>query len=202
MRKLLLFLIVIIVGITFIARLFYLQVFSSKAYNIYDDNAIRKVFHYPKRGYVYDRNGKLLVANQPSYDVMVIPNEVMPLDTLEFCSLLNIEKEQYTPLIKYVETDNVLIIEGKSISEDPLSFYQPLFNWTNEFLISPFELTVDFNLEYFNTASSKMIYDFVKKIFEADIKPKFIWKYMEDDEDIEDCGSELDYEEYEYSDED
>ena len=95
MRKLLLFLIVITVGITFIARLFYLQVFSSKAYNIYDDNAIRKVFHYPKRGYVYDRNGELLVANQPSYDVMVIPNEVMPLDTLEFCSLLKIEKEKF-----------------------------------------------------------------------------------------------------------
>ena len=98
MRKLLLFLIVVIVGITFIARLFYLQVFPSETYSIYDDNAIRKVFHYPKRGYVYDRNGELLVANQPSYDVMVIPNEVKPLDTLEFCSLLKIEKEKF---IKY-----------------------------------------------------------------------------------------------------
>lgn len=106
-------------------------------------------------------------------------------------STLHIEKEQYTPLIKYVEGENLLIIEGKSISEDPFAFYQPLFNWTEEFVASPFELTVDFNLEYFNTASSKMIYDFVKNIFKADIKPKFIWKFMEDDEDIEEYGEYL-----------
>ena len=95
MRKLLLFSIIVVVGVTFIARLFYLQVYSSKAYDLYEDNAIRKVFHYPKRGYVYDRNGELLVANQPSYDVMIIPREVEPLDTLEFCSLLKITKEDF-----------------------------------------------------------------------------------------------------------
>ena len=95
MRKLLLFSIVILVGLLFITRLFYLQVYSSNAYNIYEDNAIRKVFHYPKRGYVYDRNQELLVANQPSYDVMIIPRDVKPLDTLEFCSLLKITKEDF-----------------------------------------------------------------------------------------------------------
>lgn len=95
MRKLLLFIIVVITGIIFIARLFYLQVYSKKTYSIHDDNAIRKVYHYPKRGYVYDRNGKLLVANQPSYDVMVIPNEVEELDTLEFCSILKIDKQRF-----------------------------------------------------------------------------------------------------------
>lgn len=95
MRKLLLLLTVITVGIVFIARLFYLQVYNKEAYSLFEDNAIRKVYDYPKRGYVYDRNGKLLVANQPSYDVMVIPREVEPLDTLEFCQLLKIEKEDF-----------------------------------------------------------------------------------------------------------
>lgn len=95
MRKSLLFLIIVSVGILFIGRLFYLQVYSSEAYNIYEDNAIRKVFNYPKRGYVYDRNGELLVANQASYDVMIIPREVEPLDTLEFCSLLKITKDDF-----------------------------------------------------------------------------------------------------------
>src|SRR5210317_984645 len=95
MRKLLLLSIIVLVGVTFIARLFYLQVYTAKTYDINEDNAIRKVFNYPKRGYVYDRNGELLVANQPSYDVMVIPREVETLDTLEFCSLLKITKEDY-----------------------------------------------------------------------------------------------------------
>jgi len=98
MRKLLLLTTVVIVGIIFIARLFYLQVYGDDSYSILNDNAIRKEYKYPKRGYVYDRNGKLLVANQPSYDVMVIPREVKPLDSLqllEFCRLLKISKEDY-----------------------------------------------------------------------------------------------------------
>ena len=92
MRKLLLFGLVILTGICFVGRLFYLQVYTADAYDISNDNAIRKVFQYPKRGYIYDRNDSLLVANQPSYDVMVIPREVEPLDTLIFCDLLKIDK--------------------------------------------------------------------------------------------------------------
>jgi penicillin-binding protein 2 len=95
MRKLLLFITVITVGLLFIARLFFLQIYTENTDALYEDNAIRKVYDYPKRGYVYDRNGKLLVANQPSYDVMVIPREVMPLDTLEFCALLKITKDYF-----------------------------------------------------------------------------------------------------------
>ncbi|MCF1192449.1 penicillin-binding protein 2 [Mangrovimonas sp. AS39] len=95
MRQFLLFFLIVATGITFVSRLFYLQVLNSSTHNLYEDNAIRKVFDYPKRGFVYDRNGELLVANQPSYDVMIIPREVKPLDTLEFCSLLKITKEQF-----------------------------------------------------------------------------------------------------------
>ena len=104
MRKLLLLTTVILVGFVFILRLFYLQVYNNSAYDIFEDSAIRKVYNYPKRGYVYDRNGKLLVANQPSYDVMVIPREIEPLDSLEiaeFCNLLKITKEPQTILQDY-----------------------------------------------------------------------------------------------------
>ena len=103
MRKLLLLSTVILVGFVFIARLFYLQIYSNSTYNLFEDSAIRKEYNYPKRGYVYDRNGKLLVANQPSYDVMVIPREVVPMDSLtlnEFCELLKISKEDYDKKLK------------------------------------------------------------------------------------------------------
>ncbi|UKM64879.1 penicillin-binding protein 2 [Flavobacteriaceae bacterium GSB9] len=95
MRQFLLFFTVIAAGLMFISRLFYLQIYNTNMQSLYDDNAIRKVFDLPKRGFVYDRNGKLLVSNQPSYDVMVIPREVEPLDTLEFCNLLKIDKEDF-----------------------------------------------------------------------------------------------------------
>lgn len=112
MRKLLLILCIALVGIVFTGRLFYLQIYKENSTNLYKDNAIRKVFDYPKRGYVYDRNNKLLVSNQPSYDVMVIPRQVKTLDTTEFCNLLKIDKQtfikkykkayKYSPRLPYV----------------------------------------------------------------------------------------------------
>ncbi|MBT8244510.1 MAG: penicillin-binding protein 2 [Winogradskyella sp.] len=117
MRKLLLLGLVTLVGFVFIARLYYLQVHDAVKYSPLNDSAIKKEFTYPKRGYVYDRNGELLVANQPSYDVMVIPREVKPLDTLEFCALLKITKEdflktydrayKYSPRLPYVFLSNL-----------------------------------------------------------------------------------------------
>ena len=95
MRKTLLFFVVITASAVFILRLFYLQVYNSEPYSIYEDNAIRKVFTYPKRGYIFDRNNNLLVSNQPSYDVMIIPGLVKELDTLEFCRLLKISKTYF-----------------------------------------------------------------------------------------------------------
>ncbi len=95
MKKLVLSSIIILIGITFIGRLSYLQVFRSSRDQVLEDPAVQPVYDYPERGYIYDRNGNLLVANQPAYDVMVIPREVKPLDTLEFCSLLGIEREHF-----------------------------------------------------------------------------------------------------------
>lgn len=93
MRKLLLFFLVGLIGIIFLSRLFYLQVINSSFATISESNAVKAEYVYPQRGFIYDRNGKLIVANQPTYDVMVIPREVVAFDTLEFISLLNISAE-------------------------------------------------------------------------------------------------------------
>ncbi|MCP4883687.1 MAG: penicillin-binding protein 2, partial [Flavobacteriales bacterium] len=67
-------------------------------------SAVTIKYAYPDRGFIYDRNQKLLVANQSSYDIMIIPKDVEPLDTLEFCSLLGIDKEDF--LKRYYRTKN------------------------------------------------------------------------------------------------
>jgi len=87
---------IIIIGLILIARLFYLQILDN-SYNkpTLNNSAVKIIYDYPERGYIYDRNGALLVANQLSYDIMVIPREVKPLDTLEFCTLLKINKEDF-----------------------------------------------------------------------------------------------------------
>ena len=93
MRKALLPLIIIIATSLLLIRIFYLQVVNDTFKLQSDNNAIKIKYDYPERGYIYDRYGKLLVANQPSYDIMVIPRELKKIDTAEFCLLLNITKE-------------------------------------------------------------------------------------------------------------
>ncbi|MFN3753178.1 penicillin-binding protein 2 [Flavobacterium sp.] len=100
MRKALLPTIIFVVAILLVIRLFYLQVIDDTLKLKSDNNAIKKLYEYPERGYIYDRNGKLLVANQPSYDIMVIPKDVKDIDTTEFCSLLNITKEDFLKKIE------------------------------------------------------------------------------------------------------
>jgi penicillin-binding protein 2 len=95
MRKVLLPTIIFVVTILLVTRLFYLQVIDDSLKLKSNNNAIKIKYDYPERGYIYDRYGKLLVANQPSYDIMVIPKDVKNLDTLEFCTLLNISKEEF-----------------------------------------------------------------------------------------------------------
>lgn len=95
MKKILLSSIIIIIGLSFIGRLSYLQVFRHSSTQVLEDSAIKAIYDYPERGYIYDRNGELLVANQPAFDVMVIPREVKEIDTIEFCNLLGIEKKEF-----------------------------------------------------------------------------------------------------------
>ncbi|WP_333876852.1 penicillin-binding protein 2 [Flavobacterium sp.] len=100
MRKVLLPTIIFVVTILLVIRLFYLQVIDDSLKLKSDNNAIKIKYDYPERGYIYDRYGKLLVANQPSYDIMVIPKDVKNIDTTAFCSLLNITKEDFLKKIE------------------------------------------------------------------------------------------------------
>ncbi len=93
MRKVLLYITILTTGILFIGRLFYLQVVDTSLAIRSQDNAIKVVYDYPQRGYIYDRDGELMVSNQPSYDVMVIPRNLKPFDTTEFCKILNLTRE-------------------------------------------------------------------------------------------------------------
>ena len=95
MRKLLLPSLIIFVASLLVMRLFYLQIIDDSFKLKSDNNAIKIQYDYPERGYIYDRNGVLLVANQPSYDIMVIPRDIKNIDTVEFCQLLDITKEDF-----------------------------------------------------------------------------------------------------------
>ncbi len=82
------------VGMVFIIKLFALQVVSSRYKVSATNNVLREVVTYPARGLIYDRNGVLMVFNKPAYDLLVTPREVGPFDTMAFCRLVEITKEE------------------------------------------------------------------------------------------------------------
>ena len=86
----------ILIVVIYIIRLFSLQITSDDYKKSADSNAFLKRVDFPSRGIINDRNGKLMVFNQPAYDIMVVMNEARGrLDTLEFCRTLNITKEDF-----------------------------------------------------------------------------------------------------------
>ena len=110
----------IFIVVVYILRLFALQIMSDDYKKNADSNAFLKKIDYPSRGVITDRNGKLLVFNQPSYDVMIVVNEARNrLDTLEFCNALNITKEEFD---KRMET-----IKDRSKNPGYSRFTQQLF---------------------------------------------------------------------------
>ena len=96
---------ILLVGLLFIIRLFYIQVLDSKYKpSPLNNSAVAVKYDYPERGFIYDRNGVLIVANQPSYDVMIVPRDVKALDTLEFCNLLKINPQDFLKKYKKART--------------------------------------------------------------------------------------------------
>lgn len=85
----------VVIIIVYLIRLFTLQLLSEDFKISADSNAFLKRIQYPARGAIADRNGKLLVYNQPAYDVMVIMKEQQGVDTLDLCESLDITREWY-----------------------------------------------------------------------------------------------------------
>ncbi len=86
----------IVIVAVYILRLFFLQIASNDYKKNADSNAFLRKVAFPSRGVITDRNGKLLVYNRPSYDIMVVMNEQKGhLDTLELCRTLDITPEQF-----------------------------------------------------------------------------------------------------------
>ena len=136
-RSFLLYFLIALIGLLYIGRLFQLQIVRGTGYNPIKNSAVKIKYDYPERGYIYDRNGKLLVANQLSYDVMIQPNKVEALDTLEFCALLKIEKESF--IKRYKKADRYASylpsVFLKQLAKEDFAFLQEKLNKYKGFYI-------------------------------------------------------------------
>jgi len=97
----------VLVGLIYIARLFYIQVIDDSYKLDARNQAFRYTTEFPVRGYIYDRNNKLLVFNEAAYDLMVLPKEIKHIDTADFCNLLGITKEVFLKkMLKAIQSPN------------------------------------------------------------------------------------------------
>ena len=94
-RKYVVMAIFFVVVLILLIKLFLIQVVDKSYKRSSENNTLRYITQYPARGKIYDRNGNLLVYNEAIYDLMVIPRQVKNLDTLSFCSVINISRESF-----------------------------------------------------------------------------------------------------------
>lgn len=99
-----------------------------------------------------------------------------------------------TPQVTLDAETPYMEISGRSLPEDVVAFYDPILEWLDEYAESPLENTVfNFKLEYFNTASSKLLLDILLKLEDISDDGNEVlvkWHYPDDDEDMEEAGEE------------
>ncbi|HPM12905.1 MAG TPA: DUF1987 domain-containing protein [Bacteroidales bacterium] len=107
---------------------------------------------------------------------------------------IEIEGSPKTPEINFNAESGVIEIKGRSIPENSIEFYKPMIDWLEEYATAPkTKTTVNIQLEYFNTSSSKCILDVFKKleiISKNGNEVQVNWYYEEDDEDMLEAGED------------
>lgn len=108
--------------------------------------------------------------------------------------LLRVEATNVTPTIDFNPKDGVLELKGRSIPENSLEFYHPVYEWLDSYIKQPAEKTViHLRFDYFNTSSSKCILDILKRIDKIDENGNDVlikWYYDESDEDMMEAGED------------
>ena len=100
-----------------------------------------------------------------------------------------------TPYIHFDSNNGNFELKGKSIPENSVIFYKPLFEWLDGYIQKPASATVlNIQLDYFNTSSSKCVVDLFKKLESIHKNAKgevtINWLYNEDDEDMQEAGED------------
>ena len=108
---------------------------------------------------------------------------------------LEIKERKDTPYVKMNADEGICVISGQSFPPDVSKFYEPLIGWLEDIkYVEINDLSFTFKLDYYNTASSKLMLDMLYKLEEIAEKGTNIivfWYYPEDDEDMLEAGEEF-----------
>jgi hypothetical protein len=105
---------------------------------------------------------------------------------------LLIASTEHTPAVDFSPATGILEISGRSIPEDARGFYSPVMAWLKAYQEAPHSSTVLLmKLEYFNTASSKILLDVLNSLEHLVLEKKVVWHYDRDDEGMLEAGQEF-----------
>ena len=108
---------------------------------------------------------------------------------------LLIDATDDTPQIILDSNNNKFEITGRSLPEDVIKFYEPIFNWLESYTSKPNEKTeIVLKIDYFNSASQRALNEMLTILSRAHNKGHEVaikWHYMEDDEDMLEAGKEF-----------
>ncbi|TXI14143.1 MAG: penicillin-binding protein 2 [Pedobacter sp.] len=127
----------IVISVILLSRLFYIQIVTDKYILSANNNVLRKLIIYPARGAILDRKEKSLVQNEPVYDLMVIPNKVKSLDTVQFCNLIEIDRVGFDKRLikaKKYSPYKASLFEKQLSAQIYASFQEKLFQFPGFFV--------------------------------------------------------------------
>lgn len=108
--------------------------------------------------------------------------------------VIKYEGSGFIPGIILDKESGKMEMTGRACPEDPVEFYQPVFNWLEEYAAAPNEKTIfDFKLTYYNTATSKVLMMLLQKLEELKDSGNDVlirWHYPDDDEDMQEAGED------------
>lgn len=108
--------------------------------------------------------------------------------------VLKIEGTRDIPEVLFDSGGNNFKMSGRSCPEDVAAFFRPILDWLNNYLERPNEKTIlEINMDYFNTASAKMLLNILQKfekLYENGHEVLIKWYFPEDDEDMEEAGED------------
>lgn len=162
----------IAIGVIFVIRLAFLQIFDDKYKDLAERQALRNITQFPARGIIYDRNGELLVSNEAVYDLMVTPRLAKGIDTVYFCKTIGITVEDFCERMdkakKYSSYSPSIFM--KQISKEEYGRWQNLLYKFPGFFITQRTLRV------YNRPIAAHVLGYVGEVNESDLEKDSYYK--------------------------
>ena len=187
MKDKLLPILIISSALIFIFRLFWLQVINVDETQLSKKNSIERVYQYPERGYIFDRNNNLIVGNESFYDLMITPKYLKEIDTVEFCKILRIKKSELIDKIKKAKKFSQLkpsVFLSQISKKDFAVIQEKLWKY------SGFSITRKSNRKYLINSASNLL-GYISEVNDYEVKDN---SYYESGELIGRQGLEKSYE--------